>query len=391
VGWDVTLRQFGAKPLSDCRVELLVDGMAVADQTINVPAGGEANVRFSHRFTTSGTHTVGVRAQSDGLEPDNVRSLVVPVRDEIRVLCVEGREGAAKFVAGALDPNPSASSTIRPIVASDGDLAELQLTDFDCIFLCNVPQFTASEAQRLARYAAAGGGIVFFLGDRVVPASYNRLVARSDEEDRDSSESLIPARIGEIVAAPGSGVDPLDYRHPIVAPFRGNERAGLLTTPISRYYRLEVSDDPPGVEVAATIGRGDPLIVTAPLGNGCTVLVATDGSLTSVDPAGVEPWTIWPTWPSFLPIVRELLAYVLSQNQQEWQHTVGTVLSGPVTPDHGANLKMRRPDGTTAPVALHGTQGVSQWSFRETELAGIYSLAGQDDASQQFALNVDSR
>jgi hypothetical protein len=186
-------------------------------------------------------------------------------------------------------------------------------------------------------------------------------------------------------------VDPLDYRHPIVAPFRGNERAGLLTTPISRYYRLEVSDDPSGVEVAATIGRGDPLIVTAPLGNGCTVLVATDGSLTSVDPAGVEPWTIWPTWPSFLPIVRELLAYVLSQNQQEWQHAVGTVLSGPVTPDHGANLKMRRPDGTAAPVALHRPHGESQWSFRETELSGIYSLAGQDDASQQFALNVDSR
>ncbi|HEY3393462.1 MAG TPA: BatA domain-containing protein, partial [Lacipirellulaceae bacterium] len=403
--WDVTLRQFGPQLVGDCRVELLVDDVAVGEQTIDVPGGGEANIRFSHRFTSPGSHTLAIRAAGDRLEPDSARWLVVPVREEIRVLCVEGKEGAAKYVAEALNPDQT-TSAIRPVVASEGELTELNLADFDCVFLCNVPQFTESEAQRLARYAADGGGIVFFLGDRVVPESYNRLVkgqraaasppplnpAAGDSQTAIQSQPLLPARIGELVAEPQFGLDPLDYRHAIVAPFRGNERAGLLTTPVSRYYRLELPKQLRNIEVAATIRRGDPFIVAAPLGKGRTVLVATDGSLSSVDPTTGEPWTVWPTWPSFLPIVRELLAYAVSGKHQEWQQPVGTPLASPVVSDAGSTLRILRPDGTTAPVALHDTQGERQWSFSDTRLAGIYALAGQtQEASQRFALNVDTR
>jgi hypothetical protein len=392
VAWEAALRQFGAKPLADCRVELVVDDIAVSEQSVDVPAGGEANVRFLHRFATPGAHTLAIRAANDGLEADNARWIAVPVRDEIRVLCVEGREGAAKYIVSALNPNPSAQAELRAIVATEGELAEIQLADFDCVFLCNVPQLTASEAQRLTRYAAAGGSIIFFLGDRVSAESYNRLSVDSDEERGKKSLSLMPARIGELVTEPSFGLDPLDYRHAIVAPFRGNERAGLLTTPVSCYFRLELPKNLPHVEVVATIGRGDPFIVTAPLGKGRTLLVATDGSLASVDPKTGEPWTIWPTWPSFLPIVRELLAYGLSLNHEEWQYTVGAALSSRAISDPAANTEILRPDGATAPVALHKANGERQWSYSDTELAGVYTLVGPaNDASQRFAFNVDSR
>jgi hypothetical protein len=404
VAWEVTLRQFGAQPLPDCRVELLVDDAAVGEQTIDVPAGGEASVQFSHRFTTAGNHSLAVRASGDRLEPDNARWMVVPVRDEIRVLCVEGREGAAKYVAAALNPNPATSSAIRPIIASEGEFAEITLNDFDCVFLCNVPQITASEALRLARFAAGGGGVVFFLGDRVVAESYYALATgshaeRGNEKSVIDAQPLIPARVGELVTQPSFGLDPLGYRHAIVAPFRGNERAGLLTTPVSRYFRLDVPKQSRNVEIAAAIGRGDPFIVTAPLGKGRTLLVATDGSLTSVDAASGEPWTIWPTWPSFLPIIHELLAYAIGGKHQQWQQTVGTPIAsqviGPAEVAAGANsdtiLRILRPDGNLAPVALKARPGELRWSYSNTELAGIYSLSGQPPESpQQFALNVDT-
>jgi hypothetical protein len=398
--WEATLRQFGGTPLDDCRVELLVDDVEVSEQSVDVPAGGEANVHFSHRFTTAGTHTLAVRAGDDQLEPDNARWLVVPVRDEIRILCVEGKEGAAKYIAGALNPDPSAPSAFRPIVASEGELAELELTDFDCVILCNLPQLTASEAQRLTRYAEGGGGVVMFLGDRVIPESYNRMAAGSGESLPNGGRALVPARIGEVVTGPEFGLDPLEYSHAIVAPFRGNERAGLLTTPVSHYYRLELPIHRPTAQVAATIGRGDPFIVAAPLGDGRSILVATDGSLSSVDSATNEPWTIWPTWPSFLPIVRELVSYAVSGKHQAWQQPVGTPLAGRVarsadvasSVDPGTTLRIHRPDGTTAPVALDSTQGELQWRFSETQLAGIYALSGPaQDFLHQFALNIDSR
>jgi hypothetical protein len=386
--FDATLRQFGAAVRKQCSVELLVDSEPVAEQTIDLPAGADVTVRFDHRFQSAGEHTVEIRAAGDHLDIDNSRWLVVPVHDHVRVLCVAGRPDAAKYIAGALNPNPAGESPIEPVVISEGDLAEVDLGGFDCVFMCNVAQLTTSEAVRLKRFAQAGGGIVFFLGDRVDPQSYN---ARASGKN-----PLLPAAMGDIVNQRQFGIDPLDYRHPIVAPFRGRERAGLLTTPIARYHRVAVPSGSPTVQVAAAMQNGDPLIVTAPLGLGRTVLVATDGSLSSADAETGEPWTNWPTWPSFLPIIRELLAYATSGRQQEWQQLVGTPLAsrGVLAPASAVNstLKIERPDKRTDAVSLHSTPSGTEWSYADTDLSGLYTLHGlPDDKSRTFALNVDTR
>jgi len=393
IPFDVSLRQFGSTAQSQTAVELLIDNMPVAEQTIDLAHSAEAAVRFTHRFQSPGEHTVEVRVSGDRLEIDNSRWLVVPVRDEMRVLCVAGRPGAARFVADALNPGPPGNSPIRPIIVSDGDLADVELNGFDCVFLCNVAQTSASDAVRFRQYVQAGGGIVFFLGDRVDRDNYNSRAA--------GDEPLLPATLGEVVNQREFGIDPLNYRHPIVAPFRGRERAGLLTTPIARYYKLTLPNDRPDVQVAAATRNGDPLIVAAPLGYGRTVLVATGASLSSVDPASGEPWTSWPTWPSFLPVVRELLAYATSGKQQQWQQSVGTPLAGrgdpaPDNPSTGGGrrsiLQIERPDKRTATVAAHSTPSGDEWTYNGTSLGGIYTLHGlSGEKTRYFAVNVDSR
>jgi len=393
ITFDVTLRQFGPEPRSQCAVALLIDGVPVSEQTVDVPAGADAAVRFTHRFQSPGEHTVEVRASGDRLEIDNSRWLVVPVREEIRVLCIAGRPGAAKYVADALNPNPAGDSPIRPVVVSEGDLADVELSGFDCVFVCNVAQLTSSEAERLSRYAAAGGGVVFFLGDRVDRDSYNAQAS--------GKEPLLPATLGDVISQSQFGLDPLDYRHPIVAPFRGRERAGLLTTPVARYHRLDLPKARPNAQVAAAMLTGDPFIVTAPLGRGQTVLVATDGSLSSVDATTGEPWTNWPTWPSFLPLVRELLAFATAGQQQEWQQPVGTPLAsrGVPAPESAAlthlpptNLKIERPDKKSAPVNIQSTPSGAEWSYNDTNLSGLYTLRGlPSNESRHFAVNVDTK
>jgi hypothetical protein len=402
-----TLHEFGRDARPQCRVELLVDDVPVAEQTVDVPAGGDVSIHFVHRFSTAGAHTLTVRASGDRLDVDNSRSLVVAVRGEARVLCVAGKEGAAKYLAAALNPNPAGNSPIRPVIVAEGDLAETQLAGFDCVFLCNVAQLTANEAERLTRYAEGGGGVVFFLGDRVVPDSYNAFAPSAKSTIRnpqsaiatgahDAPIRLIPARIGALVTERQFGLDPLDYRHPIVALFRGRERAGLLTTPVSRYYRLDVSQHRPGVEVAIATRDGDPLIVTSPLGRGRTVLVATAASLSSVDSTSGEPWTTWPTWPSYLPIVRELLAYASSGQHVRWQQLVGMPIGGVISDSSssragGPELKIMRPDGREAPVSLKSLPTGWEWSYSDTDVSGIYSLRGlPHDSTQQFAVNVDT-
>jgi Aerotolerance regulator N-terminal/von Willebrand factor type A domain/CARDB len=394
IGVNAVVHNFGQETHTKSRVEMLVDDVDVGEQAIDVAAGSESAIHFTHRFQTTGDHVVTIRTSGDRLELDNSRSLVVPVRGEVRVLCVAGREGAAKYVVSALNPNPSGDSPIRPIVVAEGDLADAQLADFDCVFLCNVAQLTAGEAGQLAEYAKSGGGIVIFLGDRVVPATYNALLQGG--AGTDGQAPLLPAAVGPIVALPQFGLDPLDYRHPIVAPFRGRERAGLLTTPVNRHYRLDVPSGRAGVEIVAALPGGDPFIVTAPLGRGRTVLIATDGSLSSIDPTSGEPWTTWPTWPSFLPLVRELLAYATGGQQTKWQQLVGQPLSGaigkpPSQSTGSGELKITRPDGRAASISTRSSPVGSEWTYTETDISGIYTLHGLPEGrTQQFAVNVDT-
>ena len=122
IGLNAVVHNFGRNSHAKCRVEMLVDDAAVGEQTVDLAAGGESSLHFVHRFPSAGAHAVTVRTSGDRLELDNSRSLVVPVRSEIRVLCVAGREGAAKYLANALNPNPGSDSPIRPIVIAEGDL-----------------------------------------------------------------------------------------------------------------------------------------------------------------------------------------------------------------------------------------------------------------------------
>lgn len=383
---EATLHEFGDEPRRECVVELLVDAEPVGSQVVDVPPDGEVSVRFTHRFSRPGAHAVAVRAAPDALEIDNTRWLAMKVAEEIRVLCVEGQPGAARFVADALDPDPIDKSPLHPIIVSEGGLAEVEFDDFACLIFCNVARLTANEAMRVARYVEQGGGVIFFLGDQVQADDYNLLAA--------GERPLLPAELGGIVADPGVPLDPRAYRHPVVAPFRGRERSGLITTPVARYVRLILPDPPGGREVALAFSNGDPLIVTKQLGRGYSVLVATDASLSSVDAKSGEPWTAWPTWPSFLPIVRELVHFAMRGQATGRAQLIGQPLQGALNRASSPLLQIRRPDGRTDTVLATESDLGASWRYDRTDASGIYSIAGADNgaqaATESFAVNVDT-
>jgi hypothetical protein len=166
---------------------------------------------------------------------------------------------------------------------------------------------------------------------------------------------------------------------------------------VSKHFRLEVSSESAGVEVAAALPGGDPFIVTAPLGRGRMVLVSTDASLSSVDQATGEPWTAWPTWPSFLPVVREILAYAVSGQRAAWDQPVGT----PLAPRGGellsavsgvAKVEVQRPDGSTAAAQIEQAIDGDTWSYDRTDQCGVYQVkVAGSETPQSFAVNVDTR
>jgi hypothetical protein len=388
------VRNFGTQPRNHHPLELHVDDKRIKEAYVDVAAGEQARVSFSHRFDTPGDHVVEVRLGTDLLDIDNHRWLSVPVKEQLRVLCVNGKPatqhmtGATDYLALALNPdagNANAPGAVQPEVIPESALLERDLSRYDCIFLCNVAQFTSNEARVLENALKHGVGLVFFLGDQVLPDRYNRELAG------EQGVRVLPARLKELIAEPQYQYrfDPLDYRHPLVAAFQGREQAGLLTTPVYKYYRLAPE---PTARIALAFDGGDAAIVEETIHRGRSILIATEGSLSSTG-AGAEPWTTLPAWPSFVPIVQEILALAVRGQMTEHNVEVGQVLGDSLEAlATRATVSVTSPNGSHEDVRMAMDRQSSRWSFADTHESGVYrvDLGAPVSRNEAFAVNIDT-
>jgi len=389
VTYQAQVKNFGRQDRVRQAVQFLVDDRRVAEDLIDVAAGDETPVAFPYRFENAGDHVVEFRISDDRLAVDNHRRQSVPVAESLKVLGIAGKPGAARYVAWSLQPREGTAPVIRAEVASESALLERELSRYDCVFLCNVGRFGRDEAGVLYRYVKGGGGLVIFLGDQVIPESYNQQLGGEGTADR-----LLPARIGEL-ADPGSyRFDPRDYRHPIVSPFRGFERTGLLSTPVWRYFKLEPLPES-RVETALWFDSGDPAIVEAAVERGRCVLVATAASDASVDPSAEAPlpWTAMSAWHSFPPLVHEMLSLSIAGRFAGRTVLVGEPLTAVLRASAAdVPLEIVDPSGERRRVRMAIDGDDSHWVFNDTFQSGIYRAAYGPPVQkeQRFAVNVDT-
>jgi hypothetical protein len=398
IDFETTVKSFAAQPQRR-KIEFIVDGQRTSEETVEVPARGEAAVSFRHRFETPGDHTIEARLADDSLAVDDHRWLSVPVKEAVETLIVNGESNprAANYLRFALDPESgrggesAARRPVRTTVIAETALLEMDLARFDCIFFSNVGQFTRGEAQVLSSYLKGGGGLVFFLGHRVLADRYNQELGGADNPNR-----LLPV----VLEQPASGTNywfgPLDYKHPIVAVFRGNEDAGLLQTPVFKYFRMRLFDPQNSQAQVALqfLPSEDPAIVTEQIQRGRVTVVALPASLESVDAALGAPWTVMTATQSFQPIVQEILAWTLRGQNQDRNTLVGESI-GAAAPLLAADtsIALATPDGRHEQVRITAERDQTRWSFGDTWWSGIYEaeLPISGTANQLFAVNLDTR
>jgi hypothetical protein len=394
IDFEATVKNFAAHSQRR-KIELVVDGQRMSEETVSVPAGGESAVTFRHRFNAPGNHTIEARLAADELAVDDHRWLSVPVKDAIETLIVNGESNprATEYLRIALDPDSGSGrdtgtgGPIRTTVVPETALAEIDLANYDCVFASNVGQFTRGEAQVLKTYVKAGGGLVFFLGNRVLADRYN-------EELGGGRDRLLPVVLEQPVAGSKYSFEPLGYRHPIVAEFRGNEGAGLLQTFIAQYFRMRLADAQNSqAQVALGFGTdNDPAIVTEQIERGRVTVVAVPASFESVVAGSGYPWTVMPAMPSFQPIVQEILAWTLRGRGSGRNVLVGEPI-GAAAPLIAANtsITLATPDGRVEQVRVAADADETRWSFGETWWSGIYDAEAESagKSHESFAVNVD--
>jgi len=386
------LRNFGDRPLAGKRVELHVDGRLADTRTVDLPPATDVPVEFHPLFRDSGDHLLELKLDDDPLTADNRRLLALPVRDELRVLLVNGRaagkpaEAVTFYLETVLSPSTareSWSGATRPRVISDGELAGQNLDQYDCVCLCNVRLVTEREAAILHDYVERGGGLIVWLGDRVQAENYNQMLYR---EGKGVLPALLHHRVGNAREARDAfGFNAENLEHPLLGRFRGNPGTGLETTLTLEYFRVS-ADNRPDSQVVLRFDSGDPAIVEAAVGQGRSVLVTTSADLS---------WGTWPVQRSFPPLVHEMVLYALAGRSGERQRLVGEPIVRPVAPgERIATVTVTRPDGRDVPLpSATRDSAAGQMIYDETERSGAYRLnfAAPVNRAETFAVNVDPR
>jgi hypothetical protein len=387
------LRNFGTNRADQVRARLTADGLLGPQEIVDLPPGEDIPVLFHQQFTTAGDHQVEVSIDEDPLALDNRRWLVAPVRESIKVLLVDGHfksepyQAETDYLAQALNPSEESPGQPAPMhveVVLESQLSRRELAPYDVIVLCNVPQFSQSEAAALDDFLKQGGGVVIFGGDQVVADNYNQVLY-------DDGKGLLPAKVGPSVGDASKkneaafGLNPKDYRHPIVAEFEGEldpVLAGLTRASTFQYHKLLLN---PGskARVALEFSTGDPAVIETTRHRGTVFLVATSAD---------TGWTTWPIHQSYLPVMQQIVLQASAGRISERNIRVGQPFdqsflafgaSAPVT--------VKTPTGQSVTAKLQAAAGVSQFHFEQTDVSGFYQLKiGPPLALESsFAANTD--
>ena len=385
----VAVSTFGSAPVTS-QLEFLVDGRVQESHPVTLTPGTETVLDLQYTFLTGGEHQLVVRLTKDNLPIDDQRQLVVVAKDQLNVLCVNGklagqpRETATYHLAFALspyrpdDPHPG---MIQTRVIKYGELRGFDLSQYDCVFLCDISAFETAEAQLLETYLRGGGGVIWCLGERVVADNYNRLLYRD-------GKGILPVKLLERqgdarLIQREFGFDSLEFAHPIVKVFQRNPDGGLERTQTFEYVKTQLPEQGQS-RVALAYDSGDPAIVEMPVGLGKALLITT-----AVD----QSWGNWAIWPSFVPLIQEMVLWSVSGSTGERQTQIREALQR-VVQSRGADLSVvvKRPDEETEPANVLVHANLSTVSYDRTDLPGVYqiNLGPPLNRTEVFAVNVDT-
>lgn len=394
---ELSLRNFGTTDARGVSVTLTEDGQPRPPIVFEeVPAGKTVTRRFPVLFTTAGQHEIVARCQSDAVDADNKRALVVDVPEVVDILLIDGDADANDgfFLATALAPGGKVASGLRPIVESPSYLRDHPLDGFDTIYLLNVPRLGAAEIAALEAFVQAGGGLGIFLGERCRAEFYNNSLYRD-------GEGLFPLPL----SAPRELlVDRLEKTpdvevtdHPIFTVFAGERNSFLGAVVINRYFAAAnnwLPEPDSGTRIIAKLRNKAPLVVEHAFGDGRVVVFLTKASPLET---ALGSWNNWGRDnPSFVVAMHELQSHLAAKRHADTSRLVGTPLAVPVDvsrylPQVQFVVPHDLGDASLAVDAAATDEGHTA-TLRQTDASGIYraQLTATDGSElvEHFAVNV---
>jgi len=387
--------------------------LAIGDRVVArgaLPLGpGEKKVKRFLAALPAGTRATdaSVSVAADGLPVDDKRWVHATLRDDVRVLLVDGDPRTVRhddelfYLEAALRPGDrdDSGATIRAITPEElagidpkprgGKAAPaIDIADFDVVVLANVGALPPERVAVLADWVKHGGGIIIAPGDHVEPEAYDKtmlpLMPQSLRDPIDTTWGAAPeerdSRALHLVK--------WEADHPIFAPFA--KAAPLLAD--AKFYKISLLGPTTATadrKVLARFTNGAAALVEASIGAGRTMLFTS-----TLD----TDWNDLPMHPGFLPLIQQAVRHLARKHAVggESDHVVGASVVLP-TGDL-KRLEVRGPEGVGAVFEGDRISGRSSVRFGRTEVPGVYRVIGTDQTGAThdrdelaFVVNVDPR
>lgn len=353
-------------------------------QSVKLAAGGSERVRFSIRGMEPGVHQGVVRLLGeDGLALDDVRFFAVEVQPAWPVLVVSPQGVSPKYLVEALAPRElreTGQARFRCDTIDQSRLSSHELGDYRAIALLDPKPLTPDAWNKLAEFAAKGGGVAIFLGHNAQPpASFQDPAAVAVLGGKLTRQTRTG---GDVYLAPRS------YDHAILNVLRQLD----TNIPWDRFpvhFHWNLDELVPTARSLIPYGTGKPAVVENRVGRG-SVLVMTTPISDPARPAGYAAWNELATgedaWPCFV-LVNEMLVYLVKSGQTRLNLLAGEAA---VLPNDAAEFPERYQlftplDQPQDVLARGGTI-----TIRFTDNPGAYRLRGQKGGPvvRGFAVNL---
>ena len=339
VRFSVEVSNFGDSTASEVGLRFRVDDSLPQTETIaSIAPGKTETITFRHLFQhdtqefqsldsedrlqsnlTNSRVKVELIPQSsmpDALAEDSEGFFAARTLKKIPVLIVDGDPSANPERSDAyyLSALEVPGTGILVDTATVGELETISLTKYKVIFLCNVDEASADRLKSLSKWVENGGGLVFMPGDRVRAATFNESFYK---DGSGLSPLKLEAMEGDLTRGSWIYMETKDSNHPALRVVLDPE-IGFDNCEIFSWWRGSVKPDQDGKVVATPLLLGNqdktPAMADRTFGKGRTVTFAFSAD---------ADWTFWPSDPTYIPVMWELVNDMVGGSSEAARYRVG--------------------------------------------------------------------
>ncbi len=341
-------------------VSLVANGKTIANQNVNVPASGRANVEFASLDIPYGLNRCAVKIDSaDALSADDSILFAVQRSDPQRVLFVHQASDTRSplYFSTALSSAAEAAFLAEPV--SVQRLTTVEPSRYAFVVLSDVLSLPSSFDTDLSRFVQSGGSV---------------LIAAGTSSTRNSHIPVFGGGIRDTKLYSRSGdrfldIGEADSAHPSLQT--ADSWAGV------RFFYASIVD-PGDARVVARLTDRTPILLEKKVGEGRVLLLGS----------GLDNLTNdFPLHPAFIPFIEGTARYLSGTAGRTGSRAVGSFLELRTAKEKGISVDLIDPMGKH-PLSLSEASSAQSYQLNS---AGFYELRLRNGRQDLVGVNADRR